>query len=180
MSLIRIVIFVLFWILLLSFNKASAQDTIYWNPNYKLKWGDFQGKIDSNSKDGAVSRPGVKYHLSVKEDSFTVNVACFFIKSKSWSKFKESDTLLMHEQGHFDIAELFARKLRKAFTEYKFNTQTVGNDINKLFILNKEERTAMDALYDKETNHSQNRQQQLLWNIKIKAELNTLKKFASA
>jgi len=85
----------------------------------------------------------------------------------------------MHEQGHFDIAELFARKLRKAFAEYKFNAQTVGKDIDKLFILNKQERTERDVLYDKETNHSQNKQQQVLWNKKIKSELDNLKKFAS-
>jgi hypothetical protein len=180
MPLIKVVISVLFCIQFLSFSKASAQDTIYWQPTYKLKWEDFQGIPDSSSKDGAISRPAIKYHLSANEDSFNVKVICFFIRSKSWSKFKESDTLLMHEQGHFDIAELFSRKLRKAFAEYKFNAQTVGKDIDKLFILNKQERTAMDALYDKETNHSQNKQQQILWNKKIKTELNSLKKFASA
>lgn len=180
MPLIKVVISALFWILLFSYYKASAQDTIYWQPNYKLKWDDFQGIPDSSSKVGAISRPGVKYHLSANEDSFTVKVICFFIKSKSWSKFKESDTLLMHEQGHFDIAELFARKLRKAFAEYKFNTQTVGKDIDKLFILNRQERTEMDILYDKETDFSRNRKQQLIWNKKIKVQLDNLKKYASA
>jgi predicted secreted Zn-dependent protease len=86
----------------------------------------------------------------------------------------------MHEQGHFDIAELFARKLRKAFVGYKFNAQTVGKDIDHLFILNRQERTQMDMLYDKETDFSRNRKQQLLWNKKIKAELGTLQKYASS
>src|SRR5579859_591137 len=179
MPLIKVIISTLFWTLLLSFNKTYAQDTIYWQPTYKLKWEDFQGIPDSSSKDGAISRPVIKYHLSANEDSFNVKVICFFIRSKSWSKFKKNDTLLMHEQGHFDIAELFARKLRKAFAEYKFNAQTVGKDIDKLFILNKQERTERDVLYDKETNHSQNKQQQVLWNKKIKSELDNLKKFAS-
>src|SRR6187431_1107599 len=92
---------------------ASAQlqnDTIYWSPCYKLKWDDFKGKPDTPSKYGAVSNPVVKYYLSANEDSFTIRVICFFIKSKSWSIFKNSDTLLIHEQGHFDISELFARK----------------------------------------------------------------------
>lgn len=160
-------------------NRAFAQDTVYWQPSYKLKWEDFQGIPDSSSKDGAISRPGVKYHLSANEDSFNVTVICFFLKSKSWSKFKESDTLLMHEQGHFDIAELFARKLRKAFAGYKFNAQTVGKDIDQLFILNRQERTEMDMLYDKETDFSRNRKQQLLWIKKIKADLDTLQKYAS-
>ena len=176
----KIAMLLLLWFTLLSFNKTIAQDTIYWQPSYKLKWEDFQGIPDSSSKDGAISRPVIKYHLSANEDSFNVKVICFFIKSKSWSKFKKNDTLLLHEQGHFDIAELFARKLRKAFAEYKFNAQTVGKDIDNLFIFNRQERTEMDMLYDKETNHSQNTQQQILWNKKIKAKLDSFQKYASS
>lgn len=166
-------------ILIFLFNRSFAQDTIYWQPNYKLKWQDFQGIPDSSSKDGAISYPVIRYHLSANEDSFNVKVICFFIRSKSWSKFKKNDTLLMHEQGHFDIAELFARKLRKTFSEYKFNRQTVGKDIDKIFLLNRQQRTETDMLYDKETNHSQNTRQQVLWIKKIKTELDSLKDFAS-
>jgi hypothetical protein len=179
MPLIKVLIFALFGILLLSVHKASAQDTIYWQPTYKLKWEDFQGKADSNSQFGATSYPGIKYSLSVNEDSVSTRVVCFFIKSRSWVRVI-SDTGLIHEQGHFDLAELFARKLRKAFAEYKFNAQTVGKDIDKLFILNRQERTKMDILYDKETDFSRNRKQQLLWNKKIKVELDTLQKYASS
>jgi hypothetical protein len=163
----------------LCYQKNFAQDTIYWRPDYKLKWEDFQGIPDTNSQFGAVSRPGLKYHLSANEDSLTVGVICFFIRSKSWSKYKKSDTLLMHEQLHFDIAELFARKLRKAFAEHKFNYPTARRDFNDLFLFNKQERLKMDSLYDKETDLSRNRKQQLLWNKKVKAELDKLKKFSS-
>jgi hypothetical protein len=62
--------------------RTFAQDTIYWQPTYKLKWEDFQGIPDSSSKNGATSRPGVKYHLSANEDSFNVTVICFFFKIK--------------------------------------------------------------------------------------------------
>lgn len=175
-------IFLLGFFLSLGFTICSncmAQDTIHWRPDYKLKWEDFKGKPDSSSQFGAISYPGIKYSLSANEDSFNVKVICFFIKSRSWSKLKSSDTLLMHEQVHFDIAELFARRLRKAFAEYKFNYPTVGKDIDNLFLLNKQERAKMDTLYDKETDFSRNRKQQLLWNKKIKTELDKLKKYAS-
>jgi predicted secreted Zn-dependent protease len=117
--------------------------------------------------------------LSTNEGSFSTKVSCYFIKTKSWARIKNSDILLAHEQGHFDIAELFARKLRKAFAEYKFNHQTVSSDFNFLFNTNQSERDKVDALYDKETNLSQNRDQQLLWNKKIKIELDKLQKYAS-
>jgi hypothetical protein len=179
MTLIKVLFSALFWTMLLSFHKASAQDTIYWQPDYKLTWEDFQGSPDTISKYRAISNSGIKYHLSINEGSFSTKVSCYFIKTKSWARIKNSDILLAHEQGHFDIAELFARKLRKAFAGYKFNHQTVSSDFNFLFNTNEFERDKVDALYDKETNLSQNRDQQLLWNKKIKTDLDSLKKYAS-
>lgn len=177
MKIFKVLITVVFFVFI--GNISFAQDTISWSPSYKLKWEDFQGKPDVSSKYGAISNLKIKYSLTANNDSFNVKVFCFFIKSKSWSLFKKSDTLLMHEQGHFDITELFARKLRKAFAEYRFNYKTVGKDIDNLFLINKEERIKMDALYDKETNLSRNSKKQLLWNQKIKAELDNLKEFVS-
>ncbi|HTL09963.1 MAG TPA: hypothetical protein VL307_16930 [Chitinophagaceae bacterium] len=158
---------------------SQSQDTIYWSASYKLKWEDFQGKADSSSQFGAISYPGIKYFLSANEDSFNVKVICFFIKSKSWVRVY-STIGLIHEQGHFDIAELFARKLRKSFAEYKFNYSTIGRDINQLFLTNKKERAKMDTLYDKETDFSRNRQKQQLGSKKIKEELDKLKKYSSS
>jgi hypothetical protein len=175
----KLAIVVFLWTMFLSPDKTFAQDTIYWKPNITLKWGDFQEIPDSNSKYAAITRAGIKYHLSASNDSFNVEVSCFFLKSKSWSKSKTNEILLIHEQGHFDIAELFTRKLRKAFTEYKFNAPTVVKDIDNIFLLNKKERAEMNILYDIETNYSQNLQKQVLWNKKIIVELERCKKFAS-
>jgi len=158
---------------------SQPQDTIHWSPCYKLKWEDFQDKPDNNSIYGAISRPGIKYSLSINENTFSTKVVCYFLKSKSWSKFKNNDSLLKHEQLHFDITELFARKLRKAFTEYKFNLQTISPDFKKIFAQIKQEKDNMNILYDKETSLSRNETQQLFWNKKIKSELDKLKEYAS-
>jgi hypothetical protein len=165
-------------IILFSFNNSFAQDTIYWKADYKLRWEDFQGKADSNSQFGATSNPHIRYKLSANEDSFSVNVFCFFLKSKSWTKLR-SDTLLIHEQGHFDIAELFARKLRKKFSEYKFRSQFVRTDIDSIFLVNNKERHEMDLLYDKETDFSRNRKKQIIWGEKLKIEMDNFQEFAS-
>jgi hypothetical protein len=157
---------------------GQSQDTIHWRSDYKLKWEDFRGNADSGSRFGAVSSPGIKYSFSANEDSFTVKVICFFIKSRSWVRVI-SKTGLIHEQRHFDIAELFARKLRKSFSGYKFKYHTVGIDIDKLFLLNKQERAKMDTLYDEETDFSRNSINQARWNKKIEIELKKIKKYAS-
>ena len=175
----NIIIRIFLFILVIGCNKGFAQDTIYWHPNYKLTWNDFQGIPDTASKNDASSFPGIRYHLHFDEDSFSTQVTSYFIKSRSWVKIKNNDTLLLHEQGHFDINELFARKLRKAFAAYQFNAQTVKKDIKELFVLNQQEKEKMNIQYDKETNYSQDQLQQLSWQKKIQTELNVLEKYTS-
>ncbi len=157
---------------------SQKTDTINWSPCYSLQWEDFEGVPDTTKKSfDAVSNPVVKYFLSSTEDTFNIKVICFFVKSKSWARFKNNDYLLLHERGHFNIAELFARKLRKAFNEYKFNYQTIRTDIQKIFINNTKERAIMDSIYDKETNYSKDNKKQEEWSSKIEKELNKLKEF---
>lgn len=144
-----------------TFNSAYSQDTINWRPNYILKWEDFQGKADSSSEFGAITYAATQYSFKSSDTSFHTKVFCYFDKRVSWVRVK-SDIGLIHEQGHFNIAELFARKLRKAFKSYKFNTVTVRQDLRTIFDRIVKERDLKDKLYDKETDFSRNKQAQLL------------------
>lgn len=153
-----------------------AQDTIHWRSDYKLKWEDFRGKPDTNSQYAAISSPAISFTLTYNETSFSYKVFCYFNKSKSWSLSKNQN-LLSHEQGHFDIAELFARKLRKAFKNYKLNPATIQSDFNKVYNKIREERDKLDNLYDKETNLSRNKVKQLYWTKKIIFELKKLEEY---
>ena len=159
-------------------NISFGQDTIYWSPSYKLKWEDFQGKPVIPSKYGAVSNPIIKYSLSANEDSYNVKVLCFFIKSRSWSQFKNSDTLLMHEQGHFDIAEIFARKLNKSIGEYQFNKNTFQKDLDAIYKSVVDEKEKYQQQYDDETDYSRNKSKQEEWFKKIESELKQNKSWA--
>jgi hypothetical protein len=49
-----------------------------------------------------------------------IDVAAFFSPSGSWVKPEgKTPELLRHEQGHFDMAELYALRLRKAILDAK-------------------------------------------------------------
>jgi hypothetical protein len=155
--------------------KLYSQDTIEWRPSYKLKWEDFQASPNANSKYGASSACSISYGFSYKNDSLTFKVAAFFTRPLSWSKFKNDIPLLKHEQGHFDISELFARKLRMALTAYTVNTFTINEDVRTIFDNLWYEKKAYDSLYDIETNHARNFQKQTEWNRKIATDLNNYK-----
>ncbi|MET0466543.1 MAG: DUF922 domain-containing protein [Chitinophagaceae bacterium] len=157
-------------------NSAIAQDTIHWRPDYKLKWDDFQGTPDSTSKYQAISTPTLSYTLAYDEKGLTCSIYCFFKKKKSWV-IKKNSFLLIHEQGHFNIAEIFAREFRKRITQYRFNYSSVENDVEKIFQQIVQEKRYYDLLYDNETNLSRNNSAQLDWSKKIEIQLKQLDAF---
>ena len=90
-------------------------------------------------------------------------VSANFNKNTSWCRKEyQSETLLKHEQLHFDIAELFARKLKLAFSNYSYS-RNYQNEILEIFEEKKLEYHAMQRRYDEETEHSLNMFKQKEW-----------------
>lgn len=154
-------------------NSSFTQDTIHWRANYKLKWEDFQGEPDNDStlKTKAFSTLKIDYTTIINDSEFSYKVFCIFYKNESWVKNK-SVYLLQHEQGHFDIAEIFARELQEGFKNYKFNRTTVYTDLETIYNNIFKKYTSFDSLYDKETNHSLNKKEQVIWLRTIAKQLN--------
>ena len=90
----------------------------------------------------------------------------------------KTDYILSHEQGHFDIAEIFARKLNKKMSEYRFDKKTYQKDLNKIYHDILDEKEKMQNDYDKETNHSINKEKQAEWLKKIAKMLEEYKDYA--
>lgn len=166
-------------ILLLAFKLDQISDRIEWKEGVRIQWSDFQGGASNYSNENQLSATKTEITLRTKVDDSKIEhqVRCFFIKSKSWKKEGVSETLLQHEQLHFDIAELFARKLRKDLSR-----KTSINDNNEIYfkgiyknVIN--ECIAMQLQYDRETNHSRNRQFQVLWEGAIQEKLQQLSNY---
>lgn len=151
-------------------NASSAQDTIYWKSNSKLKWTDFQAIPDSISSHRAISSLSISYTLTFNDTTFSFRVYARFNKRKSWTK-STGEGLLSHEQGHFDITELYARKLRQEFKNYKINRTTIAKDLKEIYNRIIIDRDKMDSLYDIETSFSRNKSKQIYWSKKILTNL---------
>ena len=82
-------------------------------------------------------------------------------------KNKADSNVLHHEQGHFDLAEAYTRKLRQMLAAYKPNRVTFKKDIHEMYNRLIDELEAKQDLYDKETDHSKNKIAQQEWNNKI-------------
>jgi Bacterial protein of unknown function (DUF922) len=153
-------------------------ETLPWSDTRRLTWDDFKARPDNNSTNAALTSSGIEFKYGYSNAQFTFTINCMFEKNKSWGKVK-TDYILAHEQGHFDISEIHARKLNKALKYYSFNITTAAKDIGTVYDRLMKEQTDMQNLYDNESNYSRNKEQQALWLEKIKKELEGLKEYAN-
>jgi hypothetical protein len=164
--------------LLRIFPLGQDSSLIEWNAERKLNWNDFKAAPDPGSPNAALTYSIIKYDFSYNEtDGLLFHIHCEFDKNISWGKTK-TDYILSHEQGHFDITEIFARKLNKAFKEYK-PASNVKKDVNKIYLDTMHQLGDRQSQYDKETNSSINIAEQERWLKKIKDELKELVGFAN-
>lgn len=155
-----------------------SQDTIAWKENVKLKWADFRGAPNPVAPYKAITSAGINYYFTVhKSRSFSFIVHSVFYKKKSWYV-ASSGPLLRHEQGHFDITEIFARRLRKAFQEYTLNSATIQNDLERIWEYMLSEKEKLSKQYDKESDFGENIAFQTSWVRKIASELTRLAPWA--
>jgi len=155
-----------------------SQNEVLWRPDSKLKWSDFLGRPDSSTEFGALSYTvmDLKAH-SDGLDKMTYTVTAIFDKNQSWVRLR-SEVGLQHEQGHFNITEIYTRKFRAALAAYKLKTSTFESDINRLFNKIDKERKQMQHKYDHETDFSRNVVMQNFWTKKIDRELKDLSEWA--
>ena len=171
----------LFVIFLITTNLLFSQDVkndseIIWSKTYKLKWSDFQGEVQ-NTEDSAVTRSEVVANSIEINELPLIDVYVFFNKKESWVSFKD-DTLLKHEQLHFDISELCTRKLRKKLLALYEQGITDLDTYQKAFMANFEASKQLQSQYDLETEHSIVELKQKEWSTKIATEMDVLKNYS--
>ena len=144
---------------------------IEWSNDRKLTWNDFQGQAETNSVNAALTSSSIKIDFGYNRSGFTYTIRCLFNKQRSWGRVK-NEYILAHEQGHFDIAEIHARKLHKALRAYRFNSRTVNEDISAIYDRIMKEHNAFQSTYDEETDHSRLPEKQREWLGNIDSLLN--------
>ena len=157
--------------------QGKNEELIPWNGNQKLTWADYKGKPKENSDAAASTATYLGFEFNVGKNGFDYKITCTFSKTKSWGLHK-TDYILMHEQGHFDIAEIFARKLNKKMSEYKFNNNSFKEDLKEIYQSIAIEKDAFQNQYDEETNHSIKKEKQAEWLKKINDQLKELADFS--
>lgn len=170
-------------IILYSFKEIQNEEKIIWNKSLALTWQNFKSKPDITSKLVALSTCKINTDVKVKDDSDSIEftIKSYFLSYDSWVKATEkNDYLLKHEQGHFDLNEVYARRIRQELMVTKFKLGTLPVVFREITTKFFKELNAMQLLYDSETVHSQDKSRQEEWDIKIYEQLKKLEQYSSS
>jgi hypothetical protein len=149
------------------------------NKNRLLTWNDFSGKPDENSPHDANTYWNINYGfkgISFKGDTakitgfsatLTLNENLSWIKSE-----KQTNYLLKHEQGHFDIGLICQREILNQFNNTVFLKSDFQSRIPAIFSALLEKYRLLGLKYDEETDHSKNQAAQDKWNSFFPEALN--------
>ena len=92
------------------------------------------------------------------------------LRANSWVVAKEkNDSLLAHEQGHFDVTGLVARDLVKALGALRVSTtDELQREVSRLYETFDAWAKKLSQRYDDETNHGRNTKVQVEWESRIR------------
>jgi hypothetical protein len=159
-------------------NPEQFEKTIVWHPSRPLKVENFKASTEKRPFQAATAYQilyGVKsYTLGGKT---TLSVETHFVCDDSYFKKSDDDAqLLQHEQLHFDIAEIYARKYRKALSEQASNYNLYREKHQALIAGFRKELILKQDEYDAEVYKDSSLQDE--WNNWVKAELASLENYA--
>lgn len=155
-------------LLMLLLAATTSYNEIVWNKSTQLAWEDFNHN-HQNDYYAALTASGISYSYTTKPTSYEVEICAVFDKDESWVNLdKASDRLLVHEDLHFDITELWTRRLRKAVQDASY---VDGDVFNALYEKHIKGLAWMQAFYDEETHHSLRTKAQSNWERRVAAEL---------
>ena len=161
---------------MLGFESTQDYETISWSASRPLSWNDFRGNVPTSPRAAAITASGITYSFATSgtKDAMEVDfkIDTFFYPTKSWYQPAVCDAIILsHEQLHFDISELFARKMKKRLEAETFTSDTVKSKVKSIYREILDELNDFQNRYDTETNFSRNLAKQEEWKLQIENAL---------
>lgn len=162
-----------------TFLKVDTAQFIEWKNAKRLSWENYQIKKLQKGSGELFALTSVIHSVrgEVTDGKPNFEVKVLFVKKDSWSTTDQNSALLAHEQLHFDLAELYGRKIRNDIEALgKGNEQDLKVYKRRITILLAQFK-ARSIEYDNETVHGQEIEEQKEWEMYVNSELKRLKKF---
>ena len=165
---------------------VAAGEAFAWSVFRPLSWEDFQAHAPSTGAEGALTSYNLLYGLRCTRSGFEYEVLAAFVPKESWVKPLViadpalSAHTLRHEQAHFDLTEIHARRLRQFLSRADrpcgAESGAVREGAERLVSLEAEAQQQ----YDGETRHGLNASSQSAWERRVTEMLRDLTTFDRA
>lgn len=160
-----------------------------WSERRPLEWPDFIGPPPQPDAREAARTTTVLYYAwrchGGATESFEFAAIAGFVPRSSWVRrgipadTLNSSRVLRHEQTHFDLAEVYARRLRRRFGGISRPCAQTDADLKSVAAEVVREEASAQRLYDAETDHSLITQRQADWERQVASQLAALNRYAS-
>jgi len=164
----------------------SARSEISWQRDRRLSWDDFRGAIprDAEEQTAAATFCGIGFETNTitnKDNNLKIRVYNTFYLENSWARPEErNEDVLAHEQGHFDLCELYTRKLRERMNSVKVNVNTLKPTLRNIYEQLQDEYKERQEAYEEETAHGVNFREQKRWQKILEQELSDTEKWSES
>jgi hypothetical protein len=153
-----------------------------WSPRL-LTWNDYRGHAPAGAAEAAVTATSIEWGFQCVGDAFTFHVKAAFYPDRSWVNpmiFAQLDSnlrTLRHEQLHFDITEVYARRMRQAYATLDRPCARTEDELTGLGERSLEDEGDAQKRYDRETANGRDNQGQSRWARQIGETLRRLAVF---
>jgi hypothetical protein len=175
-------LFIMFSVFMCSF--LSAQEKRWSEQN--LTWNDYKKVIQQSGIHHAFTYSGISFEMYAEKDTVQIKVYSYFDPSQSWvHPDHKVPALLNHEQLHFDITELYARKMKKEMSKYyflsvsEFVSKKIDTEVKSIFTSLYNEHMSIQQKYDVETQHGILSDEQFSWQKSIEEQLQELSTYST-
>ena len=163
--------------------KPPVAAPIPWSASRPLTIADFQGRPSPLYPQAALTSADIKAGAKCVNFEFSGTVQATFDPATSWFRQPKtaSAALLRHEQTHFDLTEVYARRLRQKLLVFQARAdcnklQPAFNNLTKGIYA---EWAKEQNRYDAESNHGLNAARQDFWEKSTQVRLAQLDAFAA-
>jgi hypothetical protein len=164
-------------------NPRAYETEFSWTADRKLNWDDFRGPVQPYSTENIAAATfcaiGFETNtVTLENQKLKVNVFNTFYTRKSWVRDEEKNpNILAHEQGHFDLCELYTRKLRERMADINVDIHSLRAKLKGIYAQLQKEYQERQQLYEDETNHGLIYNEQDRWQNMITLELEQMEKW---
>ena len=172
---------------LILFAPQPAPDmSILWSATRRLVWSDYHAKPPARHEASALTSYALSFDNDCDGGTYHVRIVAAFLPEKSWvdpmvlAQPDASRLTLQHEQTHFDLAELAARKMRKAIAGLSDPCKMTEDQRRAVVAPLIDEDRNTQRRFDRETSDGRDLRWQGEWIRNVSIQLDALKRYADS